>query len=159
DLKRVAVKVMAAHLAGDEFLRRFGAEGQLLASLQHPNITSLLDGGVSASGHPYLIVEYVEGEPLDRYCDARKLGIEARLRLFVQVCSAVEYAHRSLILHRDLKPANILVARDGAVKLLDFGAASLMGEAHGVTVTQARMLTPRYASPEQLRGERPGVAG
>jgi serine/threonine protein kinase len=157
--KRVAVKVMAAHLAGEDFLRRFQTEAQFLASLEHPNIPALLDGGVSPSGHPYLVVEYVEGETLDRYSDARKLGIEPRLRLFLQVCQAVDHAHRNLILHRDLKPANVLVTTDGVVKLLDFGTASLMAEGPGVTVTRARMLTPRYASPEQLRGERPGVTG
>jgi eukaryotic-like serine/threonine-protein kinase len=157
--KRVAVKVMAAHLAGEDFLRRFHTEAQFLASLEHPNIPALLDGGVSPSGHPYLVVEYVEGEALDRYCDDRKLGIEARLRLFLQVCHAVDHAHRNLILHRDLKPANVLVTADGVVKLLDFGTASLMEEGPSVTVTRARMLTPRYASPEQLRGERPGVTG
>jgi tetratricopeptide (TPR) repeat protein len=157
--KRVAVKVMAAYLGGDDFLRRFRTEAQVLASLEHPNIPALLDGGVSPSGNPYLVVEYVEGETLDRYSDERKLGIEARLRLFLQVCQAVEHAHRNLILHRDLKPANVLVTTDGVVKLLDFGTASLMGEAPAVTVTRARMLTPRYASPEQLRGERPGVTG
>ncbi|HLK19700.1 MAG TPA: protein kinase [Bryobacteraceae bacterium] len=157
--KRVAVKVMAAHLAGDEFLKRFHTEAQFLASLQHPNIPALLDGGVSPSGHPYLVVEYVEGEPLDRYCDDRKLPVEARLRLFLEVCQAVEHAHRNLILHRDLKPANVFVTPGGAVKLLDFGTAALMQEGPNVTVTRARMLTPRYASPEQLRGERPGVTG
>jgi eukaryotic-like serine/threonine-protein kinase len=157
--KRVAVKVMAAHLAGEDFLKRFHTEAQFLASLEHPNIPALLDGGVSASGHPYLVVDYVEGETLDRYSDDRKLGMEARLRLFLQVCQAVEHAHRHLILHRDLKPANVLVTADGAIKLLDFGTASLMEEGPNVTVTRARMLTPRYASPEQLRGERPGVTG
>ena len=150
---------MAAHLAGDDFLRRFRTEAQFLASLEHPNIPTLLDGGVSPSGHPYLVVEYVEGETLDRYSDDRKLGIEARLRLFLQVCQAVDHAHRNLILHRDLKPANVLVTTDGVVKLLDFGTASLLEEGPSVTVTRARMLTPRYASPEQLRGERPGVTG
>jgi tetratricopeptide (TPR) repeat protein len=155
----VAVKVMAAHLSGDEFLGRFRAEGQFLASLHHPNITNLLDGGVSASGYPYLVVEYVEGEPLDLHCNSRTLGVEARLRLFLQVCQAVDYAHRSLILHRDLKPSNMLVSAGGVVKLLDFGTASLVAEGSGVTVTRSRMLTPRYASPEQLRGERPGVPG
>jgi eukaryotic-like serine/threonine-protein kinase len=158
--KQVAVKVMAAHLvSGDEFLRRLRTEAQFLASLEHPNIPSLLDSGVSPSGHPYLVVEYVEGEAVDQYCDRRKLGIEARLRLFLQICQAVDHAHRALILHRDLKPSNILVTADGVVKLLDFGTAALMAEDSSVTVTRARMLTPRYASPEQLRGERPGVTG
>jgi serine/threonine protein kinase len=157
--KRVVVKVTAAHLAGADFLRRFQTEGQLLASLEHSNIPALLDGGVSPSGHPYLVVEYVEGETLDRYADDRRLGIEVRLRLFLQVCQAVDHAHRNLILHRDLKPANVLVTTDGVVKLLDFGTASLIADGPHVTVTRAMMLTPRYASPEQLRGERPGVTG
>jgi len=158
--KQVAVKVMAAHLvSGEEFLRRLRTEAQFLATLEHPNIPALLDSGVSPSGHPYLVVEYVEGEALDQYCDRRKLGIEARLRLFLQICQAVDHAHRALILHRDLKPSNVLVTPDGIVKLLDFGTAALMAEGSQVTITRARMLTPRYASPEQLRAERPGVTG
>jgi tetratricopeptide (TPR) repeat protein len=158
--KQVAVKVMAAHLAaGEEFLRRLRTEAQFLATLQHPNIPSLLDSGVSPSGHPYLVVEYVEGEALDQYCDRRKLGIEVRLRLFLQICQAVDHAHRALILHRDLKPSNVLVTAEGIVKLLDFGTAALVAERSNITVTRARMLTPRYASPEQLRGDRPGVTG
>ena len=155
----VAIKVMAAHLAGSDFRRRFETEGEFLAALRHPNITSLFDGGLSSDGHPYLAIEYVEGEALDAYCDRRKLTLEARLGLFLQVAEAVEYAHRNLILHRDLKPANILVNNQGQVKLLDFGTASLLSGAANVTATRARMLTPRYASPEQLRGERPGVGG
>jgi eukaryotic-like serine/threonine-protein kinase len=156
---QVAIKVMAAHLGGEEFLGRWSAEAQFLASLKHPNIPTLLDSGVSPSGHPYLVVEYVEGETLDQYCDRRKLGIETRLRMFLQVSQAVDYAHRALILHRDLKPSNILVTTDGIAKLLDFGTAARMAEGPSVTVTRARMLTPRYASPEQLRGERPDVRG
>ena len=155
----VAIKLMAAHLAGDDFRRRFETEGRILAALRHPNITSLLDGGVSGTGHPYLAMEYVEGEALDEHCDRRKLSIEARLQLFLQVADAVEYAHRNFILHRDLKPGNILVTEHGQAKLLDFGTASLLSGTTSITVTRARMLTPRYASPEQLRGERPGVAG
>ncbi|HEV2446492.1 MAG TPA: serine/threonine-protein kinase, partial [Candidatus Sulfopaludibacter sp.] len=157
--KQVAVKVMAAYLAGDEFLKRWSAEAQFLASLEHPNIPKLLDSGVSPSGHPYLVVEYVEGERLDQYCDQRGLRIEARLRLFLQVCQAVAHAHHAMVLHRDLKPSNILITGDGTVKLLDFGTAARMAEGPERTVTRARMLTPRYASPEQLRGERPGVRG
>ncbi|MGA3019378.1 MAG: serine/threonine-protein kinase [Bryobacteraceae bacterium] len=157
--RRVAIKVMAAHLAGDDFRHRFETEGQFLAALRHPNITNLLDGGLSSGGHPYLAIEYVEGEALDAYCDHHRLSIDARLRLFLQVTDAVEYAHRNLILHRDLKPGNILVNQEAQVKLLDFGTASLLGGGPNVTATLARMLTPRYASPEQLRGERPGVAG
>jgi len=157
--RNVAVKLMAAHLAGQDFPRRFQNEGRLLAALNHPNIAGLLDGGVSASGYPYLLLEYVAGERLDHYCDNRKLGIAERLRLFRQICEAVDYAHQKQILHRDLKPDNILVTADGVVKLLDFGTAALMADSGNVTVTRARMLTPRYASPEQLQGRRPGAAG
>jgi tetratricopeptide (TPR) repeat protein len=152
-----ALKVMAGFLAGPEFLHKFETERQLLASLNHNNITRLLDGGISASGDPFLVTEYVDGQSIDRYCDDRKLGVEVRLRVFLQVCDAVDYAHRNLIVHRDLKPANILVNAEGAVKLLDFGTASLATR-HDVTVTRLRMLTPRYASPEQLRGARVNIA-
>jgi len=119
-----ALKVMAAYLTDEEFLRRFEAERQFLASLDHHNITRLLDGGISSAGDPFLVSEYVDGEIIDRYCDQRRLGIEDRLRLFLQVCEAVDYTHRQLILHRDLKPANVLVNSDGTVKLLDFGTAA-----------------------------------
>ena len=148
----VALKVMASHLAGEEFVRGFRNERQLLAALAHPNITRLLDGGVASSGDPYLVMEYIEGQPLDRYCAQRKLPVEARIRLFLQICEAVEFAHRHLIVHGDLKPANILVTKDGTVKLLDFGTAKLLRDPDG-RVTQFALLTPRYASPEQLRGE------
>jgi serine/threonine protein kinase len=154
----VALKVLAAHLAGEEFAQRLRVERQLLANLTHPNITRLLDGGVSAAGDPYLVMEYVEGQLLDRYCDHAKLTIQARIRLFLQVCEAVDFAHRNLVLHRDLKPGNILVTSEGAVKLLDFGTASLMAEHPDKAATGARMMTPRYASPEQLRGERITIA-
>jgi tetratricopeptide (TPR) repeat protein len=161
--QNAAIKVMAAHLLGTDpggadFVRRFHTERQLLASLNHPHITRLLDGGVSPAGDPYLVMEYVQGEQLDRYCDSRKLSIEGRLRLFLQVCEAVDYAHRSLIVHRDLKPNNILVTADGQTKLLDFGTAALMAEDSKTTVTRTRMVTPRYASPERLRGERVNTA-
>ena len=122
----VALKVMAAHLAGEEFARAFRNERQLLAALAHPHITRLLDGGVASSGDPYLVMEYVEGQPLDRYCDQRKLSVEARIRLFLQVCEAVEFAHRNMIVHGDLKPGNVLVTGEGNVKLLDFGTAKLL---------------------------------
>jgi len=153
----VALKVMAPYLTGPEFLRRFETERQLLASLSHHHITRLLDGGISASGDPFLVTEYVDGQSIDRYCDEQKLGVDARLRIFLQVLDAVDYAHRNLIVHRDLKPANILVNAEGAVKLLDFGTASLATRTDA-TVTRLRMLTPRYASPEQLRGERVNTA-
>ena len=153
----VALKIMAAFLAGPEFLRRFDTERQLLAALNHNHIARLLDGGVSSAGDPFLVTEYVHGQTIDRYCDEGKLNVESRLRIFLQVCDAVDYAHRNLIVHRDLKPGNILVNEEGTVKLLDFGTASLMAAQEDVTVTRARMLT-RYASPEQLRGERVNIA-
>jgi serine/threonine protein kinase len=150
----VALKTMASHLIGGDFLRRFQRERQLLASLEHPHITRLIDGGVSSAGDPYLVMEYVDGLTLDQYCDTQKLKVDARLRIFLQVCSAVDYAHRNLIVHRDLKPSNILVNADASAKLLDFGTASLLEGTSEITVTRLRMLTPRYASPEQLCGER-----
>jgi eukaryotic-like serine/threonine-protein kinase len=154
----VALKVIAASFATGDFIRRFRNERQLLAGLTHPNITRLLDGGVSPEGDPYLAMEYIAGERLDRYCDSKRLGIPARLRLFLQLCDAVEFAHRNLILHRDLKPSNVLVTADGTVKLLDFGAAALVPRDDATQLTRARMLTPRYSSPGQLRGERSSVA-
>jgi len=153
----VAVKTILETFADTEFLRRFQTERQLLATLNHPHITRLLDGGLSSAGDPYLVTEFVEGAALDRYSDAQKLDVRQRIKLFLQVCNAVGYAHRNLILHRDLKPANIMVTNDGVVKLLDFGTASLIDNASVGTLTQAPLLTPRYASPEQLRGERAGV--
>ena len=150
----VALKVMAGYLTGPEFLRRFETERQLLASLNHPNITHLLDGGVAETGEPFLVMEYVEGERLDDYCDRLKLSVPRRLALFVKVCEAVEYAHRNLIVHGDLKPNNILATADGGIKLLDFGTGVLLDAAREFTVTRTRMLTPRYASPERLRGGR-----
>ncbi len=153
----VAVKVMAGYLADPEFTRRFEAERRFQAALDHPNITHILDGGLSSNGDPYLVTEFVDGKPLDRYCDEGKLAIEVRLRIFLQVCDAVDHAHRNLILHRDLKPANILVTAEGGVKLLDFGTAAFANRAQA-TITRHRMLTPRYASPEQLRGERVNIA-
>ena len=157
----VALKIMAGYLTGPEFLRRFEIERQLLATLNHNNITRLLDGGVSSSGDPFLITEYVDRPPIDRWCDDRKLDVRARLKIFIQVCDAVDYAHRNLVVHRDLKPANILVNAEGLVKLLDFGTASLVAAdaaTSNATMTHSRMLTPRYASPEQLRGERLNIA-
>ena len=148
----VALKVMAPHLAGEEFVRGFRNERQLLAALAHPNITRLLDGGVAANGDLYLAMDYIEGQLLDRYCAELKLSVEGRIQLFLQVCEAVEFAHRNLIIHGDLKPGNILVTADGTVKLLDFGTAKLLRNPGG-QVTQFALLTPRYASPEQLRGE------
>jgi tetratricopeptide (TPR) repeat protein len=153
----VALKIMAGYLSGTQFVRRFEVERQLLASLNHHHITRLLDGGVSSAGDPYLITEYVEGEAINGYCDRLRLDVKARLRLFLQVCEAVDHAHRNLIVHRDLKPDNILVNREGQVKLLDFGTASLASAPSDTTRSRIHIMTPRYASPEQLRGERVGI--
>jgi eukaryotic-like serine/threonine-protein kinase len=153
----VALKVMAPFLSGPEFLRRFETERQLLAALNHPRIAHLLDGGTSSEGDSWLAMEYVDGERLDQYCDHHGLVLETRLRLFMQICEAVEYAHRRLIVHRDLKPGNILVTPEGSVKLLDFGTGALLASRNDATMTRTRMLTPRYASPARLRGEAASV--
>jgi serine/threonine-protein kinase len=150
-LQRSALKVLAPHAAGPAFVERFHREQHILASLDHPNITRMLDGGLSEEGQPYLVMEYVDGVPLDVYCDERSLGIEERLQLFVRVCDAVAYAHRNLVVHLDLKPTNIFVTADGTVKLLDFGTSKLIQTDSLLTTTV--MATPAYASPEQLRNE------
>lgn len=156
--QNVALKVLAPHLADDAFTSRFRTERQLLAQMNHPNIVRLLDGGVSATGEPYLVTEYVDGQPLDSYCDTLRLDVRARLRLFLEVCDAVAHAHRNLVIHRDLKPANILVDNAGTVKLLDFGTATLLGSRESTAVTTLPLLTPRYASPEQLRNDPLNIA-
>ena len=144
-----AVKVIAPYVAGETFEERFLAERQILAGLSHPNITKLLDGGVTAEGTPYLVMEYVAGDPLDSYCDAHKLGLRERLELFLKVCAPVAYAHRNLVVHRDLKPSNILVTSERQPMLLDFGTAKVLtGAENNATVTLA-LLTIRYSSPEQ----------
>ncbi len=156
--KRVALKLLRGWSGGDEHrVRRFREERQILAALDHPDIARLLDGGMTADGLPWFAMEYVEGVPIDRYCDERRLSIESRLGLFCRVCAAVQYAHRNLVVHRDLKPGNILVTPDGQVKLLDFGIAKLLGPdqdsvAASLTATGERLMTPRYASPEQIHG-------
>ena len=156
--QQVAVKVIRGEIAMATVVRRFQAERQILASLEHPNIARILDGGTTAQGLSYLVLEWVEGLPLDRYCAEHRLSIRQRLELFRKVLGAVSHAHRSLVVHRDLKPANILVTAQGEPKLLDFGIAKLLDPgllAVEATVTSAwvRLLTPRYASPEQIRGE------
>ena len=150
-LQRSALKVLSPHAAGPSFVERFRREQQILASLDHPNITRMLDGGLSEEGEPYLVMEYVDGVPLDVYCDQRHFGIDERLELFLHVCDAVAYAHRNLIVHLDLKPSNIFVTSDGTVKLLDFGTSKLIQPDSLLTTTV--MATPAYASPEQLRNE------
>ena len=155
----VAIKLLHLSLLGRAGAERFKREGDILARLTHPNIAHLLDAGVTAGGQPYLVIELVEGERIDRHCDAKRLDVNARLGLFDKVLSAVAHAHTHLVIHRDIKPGNILVTPDGTVKLLDFGIAKLLedeataGEATELTRDGGRVLTPEYAAPEQLRGE------
>ncbi len=155
--QRVAIKLTHSW-AGyrSAILTRFRAERQILANLVHPNIGRLLDGGMTDDGSPYLVMEFVDGKPIDEYCADHKLSIEQILRLYRSVCSAVEYAHHNLVIHRDIKPANILVTADGAPKLLDFGIAKLLDASDaGAALTRPTecLMTPEYASPEQVRGE------
>ncbi len=156
--QQVAIKVVRG-LLGTESLRRFRAERQILASLVHPNIARLLDGGTTDEGVPFFVMEHVAGVPLDQYCEQRQLPVPDRLHLFLQVCDAVAHAHGRLVVHRDLKPSNILVTDDGTPKLLDFGIAKLLEEDGGTdaapqTIALGQVFTPEYASPEQVRGER-----
>ena len=152
----VALKLLHPSLLDDRGVERFRAEGTILSRLNHPGIARLYDAGVSSAGQPYLVLELVDGERIDRWAAAHRLPVRERLELFLQVADAVASAHSSLVVHRDLKPSNILVGRDGRAKLLDFGIATLVDQASGValgqTVTAARMLTPEYAAPEQLEG-------
>ncbi|HSD15842.1 MAG TPA: protein kinase [Thermomonas sp.] len=147
--QQAALKLIRASADSPAARERFLRERQILAGLQHPNIATLLDGGISADGEPYFVMERVDGEPIDRWCDARGLGLRDRVVLFLQVLDAVRYAHRNLVVHRDLKPSNLLVDADGRVKLLDFGIAKQL-EGSDVTATHDRALTFEYASPEQL---------
>jgi serine/threonine protein kinase len=156
--RRVAVKVLNVALMGKGGEERFRREGRILGRLTHPHIAELIDAGVSPDGQPYLVLEYVEGDHIDRYCDQMKLDVRARVRLFLDALHAVAEAHAKHIVHRDLKPSNLLVRVDGQAKLLDFGIAKLL-EAEGqigespITLEGARVLTPEYAAPEQLKGE------
>ena len=156
--KRVALKVLRPGLEGDDLLRRFRSERRILSSLEHPNIATLLDGGTTSDGRPYVVMEYVDGDTLVRHCDRAGLSVRQRLELFRKVCEAVEYAHQRLVVHRDIKPSNILVTRDGEPKLLDFGIAKLLDDERSelsiaLTRTGMALFTPEYASPEQVRGE------
>jgi len=156
--RRVAVKFLNVALLGQGGEERFKREGRILGRLSHPHIAELVDAGVSPSGPPYLVLEYVEGDHIDRYSDQHRLDVDARLRLFLDVAGAVAHAHANLIVHRDLKPSNVLVRQDGEVKLLDFGIAKLLegegqdGEATLLTVQGGRAMTPEYAAPEQVTG-------
>src|SRR5581483_8647296 len=153
--QQAAVKLLRTALPTPELLARFRRERQALADLAHPAIARLLDGGETAEGWPYLVLEYIDGEPIDAHVRRVQPSLAERLRLFLAVCDGVAHAHRALIVHRDLKPGNILVARAGNPKLLDFGIAKLLADeaAAGVTRTYDRVLTPQYAAPEQLLGQ------
>ncbi|HEY2780634.1 MAG TPA: protein kinase [Steroidobacteraceae bacterium] len=156
--KQVAIKLVRTGYDTAFVLQRFKAERQILATLEHPNIARLIDGGMAAEGQPYLVMELVEGRPIDEYCESHNLSVAERLRLFREVCAAVSYAHQRLVVHRDLKPANILVTADGSIKLLDFGIAKLLQPLSAdaapadATRTTMRALTPAFSSPEQILG-------
>ena len=156
---RVAIKFVRGGIAGPELLRRLRAERQILADLAHPNIARLLDGGTADDGTPYIVMEHIEGLPVDRYAADRRLDLGARVRLLLRISAAVQFAHQALVVHRDLKPANILVTADGTPKLVDFGIAKVLDAAGGEeTLTGLVAMTPAYASPEQVRGQRITVA-
>ena len=153
--KEVAIKLIKRGQDTDDVIRRFRGERQILASLDHPNITRLLDGGTTDDGLPYFVMEYIQGQPIDNYCDSHKLSIDDRLKLFQSVCAAVHFAHQNLVIHRDVKSGNILVTAEGVPRLLDFGIAKLLASEPSVadpTLTIARRMTPESASPEQVRG-------
>ena len=158
----VAVKLVSPGMDTELVLRRFRRERQTLADLQHPNIARLLDGGTTADGLPYIVMEYVDGLRITDYCDAQNLSVDQRLQLFLRVCSAVEHAHRNFVVHRDIKPGNILVDKAAGPKLLDFGICRLLyadpARPHETIDAGARLMTPEYASPEQIRGDPAGIA-
>ncbi len=153
--KRVAIKVLPSAASSDEAVRRFEQERRILGRLSHPHIAQLVDGGVDPRGLPYLVLEYVEGEPVDAWCDRRRAPLERRLRLVIEIATALQAAHRNLVVHRDIKPSNLLVTADGDVKVLDFGIAKLLDPEPGdaaLTRTDSRPMTPTWASPEQVAG-------
>lgn len=154
----VAIKLIKRGMASEFLLQRFRHERQILATLEHPNIAQMLDGGTTEGGLPYFVMAYTSGEPITEYCRKENLNVKQKLKLFLSVCDAVQYAHRQLIVHRDLKPSNILVNREGVPKLLDFGLAKILApdadpESENNPMTVARLMTPEYASPEQVHGE------
>lgn len=156
--RQVAIKILRPGRDDKALVKRFRAERQILADLDHPNIARLIDGGETVEGRPYLVMEYIDGTPITEYCDDNALGTRARLRIFLQCCAAVAHAHRRLVVHRDLKPTNILVDASGTPKLLDFGIAKLLDSSrmqHTMAITQesARLMTPGHASPEQISGD------
>ena len=151
--QQVAIKLVRVGLGSSSIVERFLHERQILAALNHPNIARLLDGGSTQDGMPYLVMELIDGDRIDTYCQQHRLSITNRLRIFLQVCAAVEYAHQRLVIHRDIKPGNILVTGDGVPKLLDFGIAKILDPGGDSETTMARPMTPEFASPEQIRGE------
>ena len=156
--QQVALKIVRPELGAEFTTSRFRNERQILASLNHPNIARILDGGATAEGLPYFVMELVEGQRIDEYCQTKKLTVSERLNLFLHICSAVGYAHQHLIIHRDIKPGNILVTAEGVPKLLDFGIAKILEPSDTAiqpqqTISLFRLLTPEYASPEQVKGE------
>ena len=157
--KQVAIKVLRLSRDSESVIRRFQNERQILADLEHPNIARLIDGGTTDESFPYLVMEYIDGLPVDQYCNSAHLSIDERLTLFRKICAAVEFAHEHQIIHRDIKPSNILVTNAGIPKLLDFGIAKMPPNDGKVTTTATslRGMTPEYASPEQMRGEKVGV--
>jgi eukaryotic-like serine/threonine-protein kinase len=160
--QKVAVKLIKRGMDSDRILQRFHHERRILASLEHPNIARMIDGGALEDGRPWFAMEYIEGQPISDWCAQQFLSIEDRLKLFEKVCRVVQYAHSRLVVHRDLKPANILVADDGSVRLLDFGIAKLIDDSAtdntALTLVGASAMTPAYAAPEQIRGEAVSVA-
>jgi serine/threonine-protein kinase len=156
--QKAAIKLLSSGLISDSAKNRFLSERQILADLNHPNIAALLDGGTTDDGVPFLVMEFIDGRPIDRYCDEEGVTVDQRLALFKKVCRAIDFAHRNLIVHRDIKPSNILVTDDGTPKLLDFGIAKPLEPElfdHTIAVTRAdlRLMTPEYASPEQIQGD------
>ena len=162
--KVVAIKVIRRGVFRRLRAQTFDTERQILAHLDHPHIAKLLDGGTTPDGRPYFVMDFIAGTPIDQYCDTHRLSVSERLNFFLTVCSAVHYAHQNLVIHRDLKPQNILVTEEGTVKLLDFGIAKLLdpdaigpgeiGPDVTLTLTTTQAMTPEYASPEQLHGEK-----
>ena len=156
-VQTVAIKLVKSGMDSREIVDRFRAERQILANLTHPNIAAILDGGSTEDGSPYIVMEYIGGQPITEFAGAGQLSVRERIQLFLPVCLAVHYAHQKLVIHRDIKPGNILVTAEGNPKLLDFGIAKLLADddpiAQGLTITGMRAMTPDYSSPEQIRGE------
>ena len=150
--RQVAIKLLSNNRNDSQVLQRFQKEQALLAGLKHPNIAQLYDGGVTNNNIPFFVMEYVDGAPIDQYCNGKKLSLKTRLRLLLQVADALSFAHSNLIVHRDIKPSNIFVTQEGEVKLLDFGIAKILDEEKDLQLTQTgnQVLTPGYAAPEQL---------